>query len=208
MRRPSIIYGIKVDKGGIHFASKDTVMKLSQDANDWKAWAAMASGQSAKFFEAGELRLAILSLLEESSKHGYQLMKEMQERSGGLYRASAGSVYPTLQQLEDEGMIASERQSGRRVYSLTPLGRAELERDPDAVRRIWDRAECFEDWGQWGPAAYAISGRLAAIIKSALRAAQWAGSDEDRQQQLRDIMRAFCEDLDDLSKERGKPESK
>jgi len=168
----------------------------------------MASGQSAKFFEAGELRLAILSLLEEGSKHGYQLMKEMQERSGGLYRASAGSVYPTLQQLEDEGMIASERKEGRRVYSLTPLGRAELERDPDAVRRIWDRAECFEDWGQWGPAAYAISGRLAAIIKSALRAAQWAGSDEDRQQQLRDIMRAFCEDLDDLSKEPSKPESK
>ncbi len=207
MRRPSIIYGIKVDKTGFQFG-KIPAVKLSQDANDWKAWAAMASGQSAKFFEAGELRLAILSLLEEGSKHGYQLMKEMQERSGGLYRASAGSVYPTLQQLEDEGMIASERKEGRRVYSLTPLGRAELERDPDAVRRIWDRAECFEDWGQWGPAAYAISGRLAAIIKSALRAAQWAGSDEDRQQQLRDIMRAFCEDLDDLSKEPSKPESK
>lgn len=194
------VFAIRLDKSGFQFASKDTVMNLSQDANDWKAWAAMASGQSAKFFEAGELRLAILSLLEAGAKHGYQLMKEMQERSGGLYRASAGSVYPTLQQLEDEGMIASERKDGRRVYSLTPLGRAELERDPDAVRRIWDRAECFEDWGQWGPAAFAISGRLAAIIKSALRAAQWAGSDEDRQQQLRDIMRAFCEDLDDLSK--------
>jgi DNA-binding PadR family transcriptional regulator len=194
------VFAIRLDKSGFQFATKDTVMNLSEDANDWKAWAAMASGQSAKFFEAGELRLAILSLLEEAPKHGYQLMKEMQERSGGLYRASAGSVYPTLQQLEDEGLIASERENGRRVYSLTPLGRAELERDPDAVRRIWDRAECFGDWGQWGPAAFAISGRLAAIIKSSLRAAQSAGSDEDRQQQLRDIMRAFCEDLDDLSK--------
>jgi DNA-binding PadR family transcriptional regulator len=199
-----VIYGIKVDKNkfGFQWARRIPTVKLSEDSNDWKAWAAMASGQSAKFFEAGELRLAILSLLDQDPKHGYQLMKEMQERSGGLYRASAGSVYPTLQQLEDEGMIASERENGRRVYRLTPLGRAELERDPDSVRRIWDRAECFEDWGQWGPAAFAISGRLAAMIKSALRAAQWAGSDEERQQQVRDIMRAFCEDLDDLSKPR------
>lgn len=194
------VFGIKVKKSGIHWG-KPPIWKLSSDASDWKAWAAMASGQSAKFFENGELRLAILSLIEAGPKHGYQLMKEMQERSGGLYRASAGSVYPTLQQLEDEGMIESERENGRRVYRLTSDGRAELERDPDAVRRIWDRAERFEDWGQWGPAAYAISGRLSAIIKSALCAAKWAGGDEQRQQQVRDIMRAFCEDLDDLSKQ-------
>ena len=200
------IYGIKVDKSGIQFG-KLPFMKLSEDDNDSKAWAAMASGQSARLFEVGELRLAILSLLEAGPKHGYQLMKEMQERSGGLYRASAGSVYPTLQQLEDEGMIESERESGRRVYRLTPLGRAELERDPDAVRRIWERAECFEDWGHWGTAAFAISGRLSAMIKSAMNATRWAGEDEQRQQQLRDIMRAFCEDLDDLSKAGEKPAS-
>ena len=57
----------------------------------------MAFGRRARFFESGEVRLAILSLLSEGPKHGYQLMKEMEERSGGLYRASAGSVYPTLQ---------------------------------------------------------------------------------------------------------------
>lgn len=194
------VYGFRVNKSGIHWG-RTPVFKLFGDASDWKAWAAMASGQNAKFFEAGELRLAILSLLDAGPKHGYQLMKEMQERSGGLYRASAGSVYPTLQQLEDEGLIESERENGRRVYRLTPLGRAELERDPDAVKRIWDRAEKFEDWGQWGPAAYAISGRLSAIIKSSLKAAKWAGNDEDRQQQVREIMRAFCEDLDDLAKD-------
>ena len=55
-----------------------------------------------RFFEPGEVRLAILSLLTESPKHGYQLMKELQDFSGGLYTASAGSVYPTLQQLESE----------------------------------------------------------------------------------------------------------
>ena len=88
----------------------------------------------------------MLSLLSEGPKHGYQLMKEMSERSGGVYSASAGSVYPTLQQLEDEGLIEAAQQGGRRVYRLTAAGREELERDPETVRRIWERAEDCEDW--------------------------------------------------------------
>src|ERR1700733_12368926 len=94
---------------------------------------ALALGSKGRFFGAGEMRLAILSLLSEGPKHGYQLMKELAERSGGVYRASAGSVYPTLQQLEDEGMVVAEMQSGRRVYRLTEGGRKELARDPIGV---------------------------------------------------------------------------
>src|ERR1051326_6915058 len=90
-------------------------------------WMGMASGRQ-RFFEAGEMRLPMLSLLSEGPKHGYQLMKEMQDRSGGMYRASAGSVYPTLQQLEDEGMVRAEMQNGRRVYHLTDEGRNGLGR--------------------------------------------------------------------------------
>ena len=89
-----------------------------------------------RFFEPGEMRLAILSMLAECPKHGYQLMKEMEHRSGGLYRASAGSTYPTLQQLESEGMVEAEMQSGRRVYRLTRAGRKELASDPVAVKRL------------------------------------------------------------------------
>ena len=118
--------------------------------NDW--WQNYAgawpwSGRR-RFFETGEVRLAILSLLFDGPKNGYQLMKELEERSGGLYRASAGSVYPTLQQLEDEGLIAAGQQEGKRVFDLTDAGRAVLEKDPDAVKRIWDRAEKWEEWGQ------------------------------------------------------------
>jgi DNA-binding PadR family transcriptional regulator len=134
-----------------------------------------------RFFEAGEVRLAILSLLSEGPKHGYQLMKEMRERSGGAYSASAGSVYPTLQQLEDEGLIAAEQQDGRRVYRLTPAGRQELEKDPEAVRRIWERAEQCEDWGQFmGPEAFSLYGPLAALAKASLRAAGCGHADRAR----------------------------
>jgi DNA-binding PadR family transcriptional regulator len=68
----------------------------------------------------------VLSLVSERPKHGYELMKELEARSGGSYRVSAGTMYPTLQMLEDEGMVTSEQHDGKRVYSLTDLGRAEL----------------------------------------------------------------------------------
>src|SRR5215470_15052099 len=83
------------------------------------------SGPS-RFFGPGEVRLALLSMLGETPMHGYELMKRLEERSGGVYRASAGTVYPTLQQLEDEGLIASDLHEGRRIYRITPAGQREL----------------------------------------------------------------------------------
>ncbi|RPJ85366.1 MAG: PadR family transcriptional regulator, partial [Acidobacteria bacterium] len=88
-----------------------------------------------RFFGAGEVRLGLLSLLEQEPKHGYQLMKELEERSGGFYRASAGTIYPTLQMLEDEGLVISEAADGKRVYRITEAGRAELVREASTVKR-------------------------------------------------------------------------
>ncbi len=144
-------------------------------------WAAFALGRRGRFFESGEIRLAILSLLSEDPKHGYQLMKEMRERSGGVYNASAGSVYPTLQQLEDEELIRSKQHGGRRVYELTKAGRKALESDPEGVRRIWERAEECEDWGQiLGPETMMVFGPLSAVMKASLRAAGRAGTERVR----------------------------
>src|SRR6202045_3464743 len=89
-----------------------------------------------RFFGPGEVRLAILSLLTDGPRHGYELMKMLAERSGGIYRASAGTVYPTLQQLEDEGLIASDLQEGRRVYRVTDAGRREVERLGEDIKDI------------------------------------------------------------------------
>lgn len=164
-------------------------------------WAAFAFGPRAKFFEFGEVRLAILSLLTECPKHCYQLMKEMKERSGGIYRASAGSVYPTLQQLEEERLIESERQDGRRVYKLTTTGQAELDKDPESVRRIWARAERWEDWGRWmGPETIAFVSPVSTVLKSALQAAKWAAGNSDRERRLYQVIQRVCGEFDELSK--------
>ena len=143
---------------------------------------ALAFGSKGRFFGAGEIRLALLSLLSEGPKHGYQLMKELGERSGGMYQASAGSVYPTLQQLEDEKLIRVKHEGGRKIHSLTAAGRRELERDPDGVRRIWERAEECEDWGQsFGPESMMVLQLLSPLVKASLRAASRGGVDRVRE---------------------------
>jgi DNA-binding PadR family transcriptional regulator len=73
----------------------------------------------------GDIRAAILALLAEEPMHGYQIMRELNERSGGAWRVSPGSVYPTLSQLEDEELVQAEQQGGKRVFSLTEAGKAE-----------------------------------------------------------------------------------
>ena len=72
----------------------------------------------------GDIRAAILALLAEQPMHGYQIIQELTERTGGAWRPSPGSVYPTLQQLEDEELVReTASESGKRVYELTDAGR-------------------------------------------------------------------------------------
>jgi DNA-binding PadR family transcriptional regulator len=80
----------------------------------------------------GDVRAAILTLLGQAPMHGYQVIQELSERSGGMWRPSPGSVYPTLQLLEDEGLVRSEEVEGKRVFHLTDAGKAEAaKRGPD-----------------------------------------------------------------------------
>jgi DNA-binding PadR family transcriptional regulator len=83
----------------------------------------------------GEIRFALLSVLSEGPGHGYELIGRLEEKTGGVWRPSPGSVYPTLQLLEDEGLVRSETRDGKRVYELTDAGRAEVERRARARAR-------------------------------------------------------------------------
>ena len=76
----------------------------------------------------GDVRAAILALLAERPMHGYEMIQELEARTGGVWRPSPGSVYPTLQLLEDEDLITGEEVEGRRRFALTDAGRAEAER--------------------------------------------------------------------------------
>src|SRR5680860_905044 len=79
----------------------------------------------------GDVRAAVLALLAEKSMHGYQIIQEIEDRSGGSWKPSPGSVYPTLQLLADEGVIAAEESNGRKTYSLTDEGRRTVDAAAD-----------------------------------------------------------------------------
>ena len=137
---------------------------------------------------------------QKDPKHGYQLIKDMTERSGGMYRASAGTVYPTLQQLEDEGLVQSDTQDGRRTYRLTPEGINELDREKETVERIWKRAERWENWGEsTGPESFTFFRPLGTLVKATFKAAKWAAGDPDREKRLTEILEYTKRALEELA---------
>jgi DNA-binding PadR family transcriptional regulator len=94
----------------------------------------------------GDVRAAILDLLSEGNAwNGYQIIQEIAERTDGVWRPSAGSVYPALQQLEDEGLISPEGEGRRRLYTLTEEGRAYAEAHADELQGSWDAAAGMAD---------------------------------------------------------------
>lgn len=97
-----------------------------------------------RFFEQGELKYVILQLLDEKPRHGYDVIKELEERASGAYAPSAGTVYPTLQLLEDLGYasVATE-EGGKKIYSITEEGRRHLAERRSHVDDIFERLAQF-----------------------------------------------------------------
>lgn len=86
----------------------------------------------------GDVRAAILVLLDEEPRNGYQLMQELERRSNGAWRPSSGSVYPTLSQLEDEGLVAASKDESNRVYRLTDRGKAYVAKHREELGTPWE----------------------------------------------------------------------
>lgn len=85
----------------------------------------------------GDVRAAILAVLAEQPMNGYGIIQEIAERSGGAWKPSPGSIYPTLQQLEDEGLVTADAEVGRRTFRLTDEGRAYVAEHQDEVSAPW-----------------------------------------------------------------------
>jgi DNA-binding PadR family transcriptional regulator len=86
----------------------------------------------------GDVRAAILALLAEEPRNGYQIIQELSERTEGVWQPSPGSVYPALQQLEDEGLVRTVEVEGRKAYELTDEGRAHVEEHKDEIGAPWE----------------------------------------------------------------------
>lgn len=115
----------------------------------------------------GDVRSAILAVLAEKPLHGYDLIRELEERSHQMWHPSPGSVYPTLQMLEEQGLLTSVEQDGKRVYSITEAGRAELatRQERSGGTQPWDEAR--EGGERFGPLFGALSQLGAAAMQAA-----------------------------------------
>jgi len=95
-------------------------------------------------FEQGDLKYVILQMLAEKPRHGYEIIKELEERFGGTYAPSAGTVYPTLALLEDMGYASvTLEEGGKKVYVITPEGTKYLDENRGAVDDIFERIASF-----------------------------------------------------------------
>ena len=107
-------------------------------AGDWRGRGDWWSGSGGRpRASRGDVRSAILALLSEGPRHGYQIIQDIAERSGGAWRVSPGSVYPALAALQDEGLIDDEKVEGRRVYALTDAGMAHVDARRDELASVF-----------------------------------------------------------------------
>jgi DNA-binding PadR family transcriptional regulator len=149
----------------------------------------------------GDIRTAALLLLAEEPRNGYQIMQEVEERSEGTWRPSPGSVYPALQQLEDEGLIRSEEVEGRKAYRLTDAGRAHLaERDADRPAP-WEQMS-----GDLGTQAVQLA-KIMREVAFAFKQVLHTGSDIQIEEALK-VLAAARRDLYRILADGGDPESR
>ena len=134
----------------------------------WWGWGGFPGGpggtRTARPTKAGrgDVRAAILALLQEGPRTGYQIMSDIAERSGGAWKPSPGAVYPALAQLADEGLIVGEESSGRRTFRLTDAGRTYVAENPEMARGAWESRTQQEAWQP--PGLFAEAARLAGGI--------------------------------------------
>jgi DNA-binding PadR family transcriptional regulator len=143
----------------------------------------------------GDVRAAVLVLLDESPRNGYQIIQELSERSNGAWRPSPGSVYPILQQLEDEGLVEIVSTDSGKTYNLTASGKALVEKDRAALGKPWETAAA-----DVSDATSDLFGTLRQVVLS-VRQVAMAGSDSQTQKAAailadarRSIYRLLAED--------------
>ena len=164
----------------------------------WGFRAGRGGHRRRQWFGAGDMKYVILKLLRDKPRHGYEVMKELEERMHGCYSPSPGTVYPTLQWLEDEGLVVARDVDGKKVYEITETGRAFLDENKDTVEDIFDRLrEALER--AVGGSMVDVNRALGQLVKTVYRTGWKAESDEARKR-VAEVLAKAAADIEELSK--------
>jgi len=151
-----------------------------------------------RFFGRGDVKFALLELLQERPMHGYEMMKALEERSGGFYTPSAGTIYPTLQMLEDRGLVTFQELEGKKVYSITDEGKAflgERQKEEESFVPPWAR-EFGRRWNV--PEMQALRSEAAEVARLFAIAGRKSFQNPEQVAQLRSILARSRQELTDL----------
>ena len=164
-----------------------------------RAWGFRAGrGRRRQWFESGDMKYVILKLLRDKPHHGYEVMKELEERLHGCYSPSPGTVYPTLQWLEDEGLVVAREVDGKKVYEITDTGRAFLEEHKDVVEDIFDRvSEAVER--TVGGSMVEVNRALGQLVKAVYRTG-WKASGDAARKQVAEILAKAAAEIEALAR--------
>jgi DNA-binding PadR family transcriptional regulator len=150
-----------------------------------------------QMFGQGEVKFVILRLLKEKPRHGYEVIKALEEKMSGYYTASAGTVYPTLQLLEDEGYIRAVDTDGKKVYHVTPEGERYLEEHRDLLDEIIERVrETVRDFTGGGIGE--IQGAFAHLAAVTFKRAWRKGPDDPALKRVAEILKKAGDDIEQV----------
>lgn len=151
-----------------------------------------------RMFGHGDLKFVILNLLAEKPRHGYEIIKELEERFGGTYSPSPGTVYPTLSLLEDLGYARAQTEEGnRKVFEITDEGRKYLEENRSTIDDIFDRVDDFG--ASIGPVVAGLGRAFGNLGRSTFRSAMKHQGEEQWVQRAREILERAARDIEGLN---------
>jgi len=142
------------------------------------------------------MKYVILKLLQDKPRHGYEVMKELEERMHGCYSPSPGTVYPTLQWLEDEGLVTAQDVDGKKVYEVTDAGRQFLQEHRDVVDDIFERVREAVDRVAGG-GMVDVNRALGRVVKAVYRAG-WK-VDEVARKRVAELLAKAAEEIEGLA---------
>ena len=162
-------------------------------------------GPGERFFGRGDLKYVILDLLKDQPRHGYDIIRALEDRMRGRYRPSPGSVYPTLQMLEDLGYVTSSQQEGKKVYSITDDGRRYLVEQQSTVDDIRSRISAGWDAAS-RPEVADVMHELQMLARALFRhGTRGALQDPERLKKLREVLARARNEIDDMAEDRPAP---
>ena len=157
-------------------------------------------GRGGRMFEQGDLKLVILRLLEEKPRHGYEIIKDLETRSGGAYSPSPGTVYPTLTMLEDLGYArAVPEEGGKKIYEITAEGRKHLAENSSTVNDVFEKFVKLAE-GLTGSPMMEVNNAFRHVARATYSTATSHISDTDKLSMIKDILARASAEIDALGK--------